>query len=178
MQLNLITLETVKTQLGIGDTTYDTSITAMIPIVSSDIRRILNTEYNEYVYVTITDTSADFISGIEFKLGQVVTGTGITADTYIESFADLTSTYTMSAVATADGTYLYPTVLIAQWPAISKMIFYKIGKQSTSSATEQQLSSMSYGPVSKSFSDSEINKKYDYPNIYIRELGTPYARMG
>ncbi len=49
MQLNLITLATVKTQLGIGDGTYDAEITAMIPIVSNDVRRILNTNYNDYI---------------------------------------------------------------------------------------------------------------------------------
>jgi hypothetical protein len=178
MKVNLITLATVKTQLGIGDTTYDTAITAMIPIVSSDVRRILNTEYNKYVTVPITEASADFISGHEFSMGQVLSGTGITDDTYIVSYNAATLTYTMSAVATADATFFYPTVLIAQWPAISKMIFYKISKQSTTSATDQQLESVRYGNVAKTFSESEINKKYDYPQILIDDLGTPFARTG
>ena len=178
MKINLITLATVKTQLGISDSSYDANITAMIPIVSTDIRRILNCEFDEYVTVTTTSGSADFISGIAFKMGQVLSGTGITDDTYIQSYDASTGTYTMNAAATADGTFFYPTVLIAQWPAISKMIFYKIGKQTTTSATGQQLHSVRYGNVSKTFADNEINKQYDYPKIYINDLGVPFARIG
>ena len=176
MKLNLITLATVKTQLGISDTTYDADITAMIPIVSADIRRILNCQFDDYVTVTTTTDSTDFESGVLFKMGQVISGTGITDDTYIESYDAATNTYTMNQAATADGTFFYPTVTIAQWPAISKMIFYKIGKQTTTSATGQQLHSISYGNVSKTFSENEINKQYDYPKIYLDDLGIPFVR--
>lgn len=178
MKLNLITLETVKQQLGISVTTYDDQINAMIPIVSADVRRILNTNYSDYESVTITSGSAEFITNTEYIMGQVLSGTGIPDDTYILSYDINTATYTMSANATAAGTLIYPTVLIAQWPTISKMIFYKIDKQDISSATDQQLKSVAYGPVKKEFSDSEINKKYDYPQIYIDDLGTPFARVG
>ena len=58
------------------------------------------------------------------------------------------------------------------------MIFYKIGKAVTGSATSQKLKSISYGNVSKSFAESEINKKFDYPQIYINELGTSFQKVG
>ena len=38
MTLNLMSLATVKVYLGLAVTTYDASITAMLPIVSADVR--------------------------------------------------------------------------------------------------------------------------------------------
>ena len=179
MILNLISRDTVKTQLGIDlvDTTYDASITAMIPIVSRDVRRILNTEYDCYTSLTITDTESSFSGPMGlFKMGQVLYGEDIPDDTYVTVYNPVTSIYTISAAVTADVSYVYPTLEIAQWPTVSKMIFYKIGKQTTDSATQEKLKQISYGNVSKEFADSEINSKYDYPQTYIDDLGTPYAR--
>ncbi len=132
MILNLITLATVKTQLGIADGTYDASITAMIPIVSNDIRRILNTNYDKYETAVITDTSNEmtvsqgafpdyyFDPQSVFVMGQVVYSPALPEDTYIQSLDPLTSIYTLSATATDDGTYLYPTLNIGQWPAVAR----------------------------------------------------------
>ena len=188
MQLNLITLATVKTQLGIGDTTYDSAITAMIPIVSNDVRRILNTNYDTYILATITNSSTDVTIGGDdfndyiqrplFNMGQVISGTGIPDDTYFTNYDPDTATYTISQSATAAGTYFYPTIQISQWPAISKMIFYKVTKQSTDSATERLYSSITYGNVSKSFGDQQINSQYDYPQVILNDLGKPFARVG
>ena len=191
MILNLMTSATIKTQLGIAaiDTTYDAAITAMIPIVSNDIRRILNCNYDNYVYATLTNGSDEMVlntgyySVIDipqevYNMGQVVYSPALPADTYIESFDPISLVYTLSADATAAGTYIYPTLGIGQWPAVAKMIFYKIGKQTTSAATATTYKSVKYGNVSKTFSDSEINKKYDYPTVYLNELGAPYAKVG
>jgi hypothetical protein len=188
MILNLITLATVKTQLGISDTTYDASITAMIPIVSNDVRRILNCNFDDYTQTTITSGSAEIElsensfnynePSSRFMMGQVIYSPGVPADTYIQSFDPDTSIYTLSTSATAAGTYFYPTVMISQWPAISKMIFYKISKQTTGAATERLYNSIAYGNVRKDFADGEVNKKYDYPQTLINDLGTPFARVG
>jgi len=178
MNLNLISQATVKTQLGITDNTYDDQITAMIPIVSSDVRRILNCNYDRYVYALLTSGSADFLYNKGLQMGQVISGTGIPDDTYITSFNIDTDTYTMSAAATADADYFVPTVQIAQWPAISKMIFYKISKQSTDSATQEKYQSITYGNVSKTFAGGEINKKFDYPQVLLDDLGRPFAVTG
>ena len=190
MILNLITLATVKTQLGIPTltTTYDDSITAMIPIVSNDLRRILNTNYDNYIYATISDESAEvylnsgnfdsYVFSPVLTMGQVIYSPSFPEDTYIQSFDPATSIYTMSNDATAAGTYLYPTINISQQPTISKMIYYKISKMDITSANTETLSSVRYGNVSKSFADSEINKRYDYPDIFIKDLGRAFAVTG
>ena len=178
MNLNLITLATVKTQLGIATSDYDTDITNMIPIVSADIRKILNCQFDEYILITLTSGSADFISGLKIDMGQVMSGSGITDDTYIQSYDPTTQTYTMSANATAAGTYFYPTLNVSQWPTVSKMIFYKIGQKTTDAATKENLQAITYGNVSKTFSANEINKRFDYPQQFINDLGTPFAKTG
>ena len=180
MKLNLITIATVKAQLGIltATTTYDAQITAMIPIVSNDVRRILNCDYSYHVFATITSGSAEVTMKSGFNMGQVVYSASIPDDTYLESYDYETGIYTLSANATATDTYLYPTIEIGMFPAISKMIFYKIGKAVTGSAELEIYKSVSYGNVSKSFTDDEINKKFDYPSIYINELGTQYQKVG
>lgn len=176
MNLNLITLATVRTYLGITTTEYDLQITNMIPIVSSDVRRILNCNFNNYKYVVLTSGSSTFQSDLDFAMGQVIQSPVLPDETYITAFDPNTSTYTINQAATSDGTYFYPTIMIAQWPVISKMIFYKISKQSTDSATERIYQQITYGNVSKTFSMGEINKKYDYPQTLIDDLGTPFAR--
>lgn len=197
MQLNLITLATVKAQLGIltAVTTYDTSITAMIPIVSNDVRRILNTNYDNYYPATIVNGSADFSLSSNslmtgqilytriskntkhFMMGQVIYSDGLPDDIYIISYNPSSGYYTLSANATEDSDYLYPTINISQWPAISKMIFYKISKQTTDAATTAKYQSIRYGNVSKTFAPDALNKKYDYPAIFISELGTPFSKV-
>jgi hypothetical protein len=191
MILNLITLATVKTQLGISDTTYDADITAMIPLVSNDVRRILNTNFDTYTLATITSRSAelsigdvsfnqidDSIYSPRFNMGQVIYSPAFAEDTYIQSYDPDTAIYTASNTASTAGAYLYPTLQISQWPAVSKMIFYKISKQSTTAATTEKLSAISYGNVSKTFADNEINKRFDYPQIFIDELGPAFVRVG
>ena len=101
MKLNLITLATVKTQLGLADTTYDAAITAMIPIVSNDVRRILNCNYDYHVVATITSGSAEVTMKSGFVVGQVVSSSSIPDDTYLTNYDYETGVYTMSADATA-----------------------------------------------------------------------------
>lgn len=193
MILNLISLNTVKKQLGIATTAYDAQITAMIPIVSSDIRRMLNNGYDKYVVAVFStaDNTISFafnalmyedpvyIKAMEiFQMGQVLYHPNLPADTYLDSFDPLTGLFTLSATPTGSGTYVYPSVNISMFPAISKMIWYKINKQNTTDSIAQGVSSESYGSVSITYSDAEINKKWDYPQSLITDLGIPYARVG
>ncbi|MCP4585643.1 hypothetical protein [Pseudoalteromonas sp.] len=183
MKLNLISLSTVKTQLGISDGTYDSEITAMIPIVSSDVRRILGTNYDCYMsaYITISEATINLSTyNLEpaLPMGQVIYNPNIPDDTYLQSYDPDTGEYTMSSTATDTDYYIYPTVLVTQWPAISKMIWYRIDKQSTSSVSDETLKAYSVGPISKTYADSEINKQYNYPEILIRDLGIPFALVG
>jgi len=189
MDMNLITLATVKAQLGLSVTTYDASITAMIPIVSSDVRRILNNPYNKYIgaffnssdQILIHDTDVyNMLVNTSFgiELGQVVAHDNIPADTYIKSYNPDTGYYTLSSAATGSGTYIYPTIKLSMFPAISKMIWYKISKMNITDSIAKGIQSETYGPVSITYSDKEINKQYDYPQSLIDDLGTPYARVG
>lgn len=180
--LNLITLANCKLQLGIptANTLYDANITAMIPFVSSDVRRIINNSYNTYVPATFTSGSKSIFFGENyfFDLGQVVYAPGIPADTYLYSFDPTTGNYTLSDTPTASGTFVYPTVRISMFPAIAKMIWYRIQGMSTDDASRKGVQSETYGPVSITYSQKEINSQYNYPQILIDDLGTPYARVG
>jgi hypothetical protein len=176
--LNLITLATVKTQLGISDTSDDTAIKDMIPIVSADVRRILNCQFDHVIPAEFNDT-ADTVEAVwGLPLGQVVYDTNLPADTYITGFDTTNLVYSISGTPTAEGTEMNLTVNIAQWPAISKMIWYKISKQSKSDALKTNVKSRSVGPLNVSFSDSEINKQYNYPQILIDDLGAAFADVG
>lgn len=190
--LNLITLANCKLQLGIptANTLYDANITAMIPFVSSDVRRIINNSYNTYVPATFTSGSKSIYFGdyswptfpgqypIKYDLGQVVYAPGIPADTYLYSYDPTTGNYTLSETPTASGTYVYPTVRISMFPAIAKMIWYRVSKMTTTDASSKLVQSENYGPVSITYSQKEINSQYNYPQILIDDLGTPYAQVG
>lgn len=189
MILNLITLSTVKTQLGIDSTTFDARLTALIPIVSSDVRRILNNSFDQYCGADFDSSSTDialdfnstydYVSGSpSFDMGQVVYHPNIPQDTYITAYNPETGKYTLSATPTGSGDYIYPSVHIAQWPTISKMIYYRLTKQTTDSVEVEKLKSYSIGPVSKTYADSEISSQYNYPKTLIDDLGVPFAVVG
>ena len=190
--LNLITLANCKLQLGIptGNTLYDANITGMIPFVSSDVRRILNASYDTYTPATFASGSALIYFGEnyfparsemsipKFDLGQVVYAPGIPADTYLYSYDPTTGNYTLSDTPTASGTFVYPTVRIFMFPTIAKMIWYRIQGMSTDDASKKGIQSETYGPVSITYSQKEINSQYNYPNVLIEDLGTPFAKVG
>lgn len=190
--LNLISRAKVKQQLGTTDSLYDGQIDAMIPIVSSDVRRILNNSFNKYVLAVFTLGSTDIDFGVinsnfyqegdyipsVYDEGQVIYSAGLPDDTYLSSIDPITGIYTLSAAATADGTYVVPTIKISQWPAISKMIWYRIMRMNTDSVGKRKVSAESYGGISKSYAQSELNSQYDYPQILIDDLGPAYAKVG
>lgn len=195
MILNLISLSTVKTQLGIasGTTTYDSALTALIPIVSNDIRRILNDNFDKYLtcVFTTSDATISFASNTLtyqdpfyyktldcFQLGQVLYSPDLPSDTYLQSFNPLTGLFTLSATPTGSGTYVYPTLKISQWSAVSKMIWYRYTKMNTTDSISKNVQSESYGPVSITYANNEINKQYDYPQALLNDLGIPYAKVG
>lgn len=109
------------------------------------------------------------------KLGTVVYSPGLPADTYVQSYDPTTGVHTLSAAATASATYIYPTVSISQWPAIAKMVWYRYTTQNTSSVDVKGVQSESYGPVSVTYTDKEINKQYNYPYVILADLGKAKA---
>jgi len=203
LKLSLISLATVKAQLGLTDDTHDSAITALIPVVSSDIRRILNNNFTGFFFTSYKSGENSFIPTygnnwvggrdrgyygrlygpdrvIDFPTlepGQVLQGEGIPDDAYIESYDGSNERFTLSVAATEDGHRLFPTVNISQWPTISQMIWYRINNSLQKTAGEKQVKSKNYGPVSITYADSEINRKYNYPQALINQLGTPNASL-
>lgn len=190
MKLNLISLNTVKSQLGITVTDYDTSLTALIPIVSADVRRILNNQYSNYVSAVIdkadkTIKISDFGYVYRFidqvaHIGTVIQSDLLPDDTYINGYDPNTGLFSLSEEPVQDSNdstvYVYPTVNVNQWPTISKMIWYKLKQQSVDYDT-QDIVSESIGGMSFSYANSEIDKRYDYPSKLIKDLGTTFARI-
>lgn len=192
MTLNLISLSNVKTQLGITGPTYDAQLTAMIPIVSADVRRILNCQYKELIPAGYTTGSTElnlynsekgynkypYYNDVCLDMGQVITGEGIPEDTYIIYADPDTGIFTMSAAPTSGGDYINPTVMIAHWPTIAKMAWYRVSKQTTASASEENVVSKSVGPLSVNFGNSQINKRWNYPQALIDDLGVAFTEVG
>jgi len=178
MELNLISIETVKAQLDISTLDYDAKITALIPIVSADVRRILNNKYDRTFSAAyeIGESGLESLYGI--PMGTVVSGEGIPSDTYITQFDYSTLVYEMSANATISGTSINPTINISQWPTISKMIFYRMNNMTISNASQDNVISKSIGGVSVSYGNSQINKRWNYPQLLIDDLGIPFSEVG
>lgn len=201
--MNLITLGTVKTLLNIGTTDFDTQLNLMIPIVSSDVRRILNNQFNEKVDCDITEGSniieniynenalynslpnirrfpnnryldeVDLNNGLD--IGRVVVSDSFPEETYITDYDAENARATVSNTATADATQLITSVSIALFPTISKMIWFKINGMN-SNAVGNEIKSKSMGIVSITF-DTNINRKWNYPQNLINDLGTPLAKV-
>ena len=49
---------------------------------------------------------------------------------------------------------------------------------STDDASVKSVQSESYGPVSITYSEKEINAQYNYPQILIDDLGIAFAKVG
>lgn len=201
--MNLITLGTVKTLLNIGTTDFDTQLNLMIPIVSSDVRRILNNQFNEKVDCDITEGSniieniynenalynslpnirrfpnnryldeVDLNNGLD--IGRVVVSDSFPEETYITDYDAENARATVSNTATADAIQLITSVSIALFPTISKMIWFKINGMN-SNAVGNEIKSKSMGIVSITF-DTNINRKWNYPQNLINDLGTPLAKV-
>ena len=177
MTLNLISLDTVKTELGLTVATYDTEITAMIPKVSADVRRILNCQFNMTMPVNADSGSTTIEITRLYPLGTVIENDGIPDDTYLVSYDEDNSQYTISAATTAAVDEAIPTINISQWSAISKMIWYKIQQLGTDYG-ERTASSETYGKISKTYISSPINTRWNYPQSLIDDLGAPFAQVG
>lgn len=107
--MTVITLEQVKAQLGLSDTTYDAQITAKIPYIDSTVKMITRNNYNyliagdmtldsnivsvysllpsdEYDYPNFSGINNQFIKADVSKVlevGQQITGDNIPDGTYI-----------------------------------------------------------------------------------------------
>ncbi len=187
MKIELISLAMVKILLGITGSTYDDNINIMIPLVSADVREILNDQYNvkQAGVITSGSTELSFTTLPVFypntvytiplyKMGQVLYHPNLPDDTYITEFDEENSVYTLNQAATGDGDYFYPTINIRQWMAIAKMIFYRTGKMSTTIKEGKELTRR-MGPVTITFQPT-MSKLWNYPKELIDDLGYPRLR--
>ncbi len=168
--LNLISLTKVKTLLGIEGTDFDNKLDEFIPIVSADVRRILNDPmdktYRGKVYGKFLQTDK------KLDLGRVVKSQQLPADTYVEGHSKFG--YVLSNNATDEDSEFVPTINISQWQAIARMVFYRVGNAKPVVAGEK-VQSKSIGPVSMTFS-VDVNRKWNYPQELIDDLGYPRLR--
>ena len=108
--MQVITLDQVKTYLGIANTTNDAAIAAIIPVIDAKVKLITGQRFNKllrgnitagsdimeifstdapYSYRLEAGTVADMMLSKDMPTGTVITGTGIPEDTYIaESYYD------------------------------------------------------------------------------------------
>jgi len=170
---SMITRERVKELLGITDTTHDTQIDLMIPIVENDVRRIMNYDYLDVYDVTVTTGETTFTSSVSIPIGKVIEG----SDNYVKSVSYDSGYYTatVNEAFSSDADEVVLSVNIAQLPAIARMVYYRISKMNTT-MNDEVITSKSMGPVSVSFGTS-INKTWGYPQKIIDDLGTPYLRF-
>lgn len=167
--LNLMSLEKVKTLLGITGTDYDAMLSEFLPIVSADVRRILNDPMDGYCKGRIELYSDELVTDEHLNLGRVITSTELPADTYVKE--TISKGYRLSAKAIGDALSFTPTILIAQWQAIARMVFYRAGNAKPIQASEK-VQSKSMGPVSISYS-LNIDSQWNYPKELLDDLGKP-----
>ncbi len=171
--LNLISLDKVKALLGIVGIAHDAQLEMFIPIVSADVRRILNDPMDKWTKGTVGIGSDVLKTTERLPLGQVVFAHELPDDTYIKSI--MSAGYRLSAKATFDVSQFVPTANVAQWQAIARMVFYRVGNAKPVVAGDK-VQSKSIGPVSISYS-LDVNKKWNYPQELIDDLGYPRLRV-
>jgi hypothetical protein len=170
----------VKELLGLTDYTKDAYITALLPIVIADVKRIMAHQYREMVLTPIISGATTFYDprlsmDHPFDIGRVVFGTGVPADTYVTDYDDVLCQVTVNNAFTASSDRIYTSVTIAQWMAIARMVSWRIDKL-TGVQADVMVAGKSMGPVSITYDTSKMNKAYGYPQIILDDLGTPYQR--
>jgi len=177
----MISLETVKTFLGLTDSTYDAQITAMIPIAEAKYREIAGSDFNNYCAASYYsgDTTIQLGGGFNFEtpnmdsgvyvlgFGDIVTGTGIPDETYITAIDKINGQITLSDTLTDSGAAIYGTTNISYRPVVSGLIWYLIGQQSTTAQDEKTVTSKSVGPLSLTYADGEVNSMYGVPQKIV-----------
>lgn len=196
----VISLSIVKTMLGLSDTTYDTQITAQLPIIDAKVKQICRNTFHKQIFCKTTADSDEIIvygsdanlsyqvkplPDVEMLLddlptGTTISGTGIPADSYISEvyyesglFQTAFAPYFVLNANVTEGSntaYLYAGINIAYWPVISKGIWWLISQTSTT-LTDDTWISKSFGPVSVTKGGSEkLDGKSGMPLWFVRSL--------
>lgn len=189
--MSVITLSQVKTYLGISDTSQDTAISAMIPIIDAKVKLICGSNFHKQLYCqTTADSPNVIIYGddvtfnyqtnptpdvrlllSELQSGTTITGDGIPDDSYItEVYYEgglyeytYTPYFVLNAKATesSNSVYLYAGINIAYHPVIAKGIQWLINQQTTD-ISDGLWTSRSVGPLSVSKSVTDNRFEQKY----------------
>jgi len=170
--LNLMSLEKVKALLGIVGTDHDAELEMFIPIVSADVRRILNDPMDRWTAGKVASGKDILKTTAQLALGAVLYSPNLKADTYVKSVKS--DGYILSAKATDDVDEFVATITIAQWQAIARMVFYRAGNAQPVVAGDK-VQSKAIGPVSVSYS-LDVNRRWNYPQELLDDLGYPRLR--
>ena len=190
----MITLETVKTLLGIVTTDDDAQNNLLIPIVSKDVRRILNNSFNEKVYCTFK-AGINQVTGLNpagshtrtygtrevklnnpIEIGRILAHPNLPEETYITAWDYETGIAEISEEPISDGENVITSITYGMLIPIAKMVGYKLGGF-TKAPCAGEISSKTIGPVSVSYVQ-HIDKRWGYPMDILRDLGTPIQRVG
>ena len=173
----MISLATVKTALGIENTDNDAKITATIPQAEAKYREVAGYDFNTYLVAFYSANSTTITLGGDIsevpvdspvhylKYGDIITGTGIPAETYITSVDKRNNRVTISAQTTDASDHMYVTTNISYVPTIARMIWFMIGEQSTT--IEKDVASKSVGPLSITYGKGEYNSVYGLPQKIV-----------
>lgn len=197
--MTVITLDQTKALLGLTDTTYDTQITAQIPIIDAKVKEICGNNFNTQCYGKFTTGSKkvdiysvgnypcsywspEIMDSIvrDIPVGTMLEGTPITApgriaETFYNGDNDGSNeipSFELDAVATATGNYyFYAGINVAYQGIIAKGIMYLINSASTAMPVGG-VASESIGTYSYTLSDKsqKIDGKSGMPYWFIQGL--------
>lgn len=182
--MQVISLETCKTLLGISDSAYDTAISAAIPYIDAVVKKITGNRYNykikadiengsQYAFVYTDTTESRY--GHEYdnlkdflQVGLTISGTGIPDNTYISDLyynsptVKITSTdesipqiiLSQAATQTATSKELFIGINILYRPIIAKAIWWHTLQLNTT-IQDTAWKSKRMGPVSITKTDMD-----------------------
>jgi len=192
--MQVITLAKTKEYLGLGDTTYDAQITALLPVIDAKVKEICKNNFNLQVSATVTNTETavaliDNYYGMsrpdiiqlskDLPTGTLLEGTGIPADAYISEiyYNGITSgdyeppAFTLSEAADDDSSIIYAGINIAYQSVIAKGLWWLIGQTSTTICAHDWISKSEGGmSVSRSEADNKIDGKSGMPAGFVKSL--------
>ena len=180
----VISLDQVKTFLGITDTTYDPSINTYIPVVSDDLTRkdgICNYDFliegsaDTNASVTLSNVTLTASEWDELYVGSVILING--EDGVISDYDETAETITLESALTQTATE--QDLKIRNFPygskaIVSQMVLYKIQEGSISGASfGEEIASKSIGTVRIQFAGkSGATDGLGYPYALTNQLKT------
>ena len=174
-----VTKERVKIEIDISstNTTYDADITATIPKAEARYRTVANFNFSTQFITTYASgdntftlsTHSDSLAN-DLNYGDLIDGVGVPDETYITDIDTINGIITVSEDFTDSGTTLILCQNIEYWPVISALVWYMMSKQSTTSILTTNIKSKSVGPLSITYDNSNINRRYGIPESIVQSI--------